>query len=390
MNHNVVVCRNEVLIEGVNVGQFETFGFSTDCRTLGATGMLTLPLYAIGTQGTQGAARSRVRKKVVLSGADGNQILARPCSQIEVNCWYDSWNVAGGKFDSMPKRTMYRGFIEHVEEGFPARLHVQDNSFILRFGTVEKGWDGSATCQSIIADCIKIAEDAFKKERDDLGFTRVVSALTYGVKDQNVSAVTTELSLRNWGASSPFETVQKLMQMLCLYGGVTKDFNVYVGIGVEDSTRAIVELDTRSNVINRRITPVDGRFVDYDVKVTGMLENGKRFVATAGYGNSRSRANRSEFEKTYGEPVRVHSVLRTESGIQTFADNLLASLKGTKNKGTITCLLYPELNIMDYVNYTDSVFPELSSGLYVIEYDFSADGKGYYQTLSVSDKIFAL
>lgn len=390
MNHNVVVCRNEVIIEGVNVGQFESFTYQENCRALGATGVLTMPLYAIGTDGTQGEAKARVRREFVdTTGAFS--LIVRPLSHVEVYCWYDSWDVSKGAFVSMPKRKMFVGFVEHLEEGFPAKLHLQDNSFILRFGNVQQGWDGTATCQSIVSDCIKIAQDAFDKERKALGFKTSIPALTYSVAEKNVSAVTTSLSFRNWGARSPYDTVQKLMQLLCLYGGVTDDYNVYVGMGVKDNTRPAVDLDTRYNVIERHIAPVDGRFVDYEVKVTGILDSGRRFTCTGGYADKRESANTSEFEKSFaGETVRAYSPLRTPEGLQTFADNLLASLKGTKNKGSITCLLYPELQVMDYVNYNDTIFPELSAGLYVIDYAFSATNKGYYQTLEVSDQIFAL
>lgn len=391
MNANLVVCKNEVYVEDVNVGQFESFHYQANNRTLGNTATLTLPLYAIGTYGvTSGRARSRMRT-VFVTGEGGKSVnLIRPCAEVKVWCWYEGWNAVTGVSEEQERVLVFSGFIEHVSEGFPTKIYLQDNSFILRFGQIQKGWDGSATLQKIVNDCIPIAQKAFDEERRQKGFTRAIPKLTYSVEKKNVQAITTSLSFRNWGARSPFDTIQKLMQLLVLYGGVSRNFNVYIGAGVTESTRPEIKLDTQYNVIERDIVPIDGRFVDYDVKVTGILSNGRQHTATGGYGTSRQRESRSEFEKTYGESYRAYSPHNTVDGMQKFADKLLAMLKGERNKGKITLLLYPKVEIMDWVKYTDTVFDELSAGFYVLNYEFKADEKGYFQYLEVTDKIFAL
>lgn len=48
MNSNMVICRNEVIIEGENVGQFESFKMQSNSRTFGDSATLVLPLYALG------------------------------------------------------------------------------------------------------------------------------------------------------------------------------------------------------------------------------------------------------------------------------------------------------------------------------------------------------
>jgi hypothetical protein len=246
------------------------------------------------------------------------------------------------------------------------------------------------TLKSIIERAIPIAQEGFNRERARLGFTREIPKLIYSTEKKNVQAVTTPLDFENFGGGSPFDIVQRLMSQLCLYGGVSDEFNVYVGAGVTESDRPIIQLDTRYNVIERDIVPVDGRFVDYNVKVLGILKNGRRYTATGGVATSRSRETQSEFEKTYGETYKCFSSLRTPEELQKFANRMLNSLKGFRNKGRITCLLYPALHIMDWVTYTDTVFPELSSGYYVVDYTFKASDKGYFQELGVTDKVFAL
>lgn len=372
MNSNYVICRNEVIIEGVNVGEFESFEYKANSRTLGNSATLTIPLYAIGvSQG--GEARSRMRNVF-------KDNIVKPCAHIEVYCWYEGYE----------KVQVFSGFIEHIAEGFPTKLFLQDNTYILRFGQVQRGWNEDATLQKIAKDCIPIAQAGFDREREILGFTRPIPELTYSVEEANVQAITTSLSFRNWGARSPYDTIQKLMQLLVLYGGVSNNFNVFVGAGVTENTRPLIALDTRYNVIERDIVPIDGRFVDYDVKVTGILSNGKQYTATGGYGTSRNRQTRSDFERMYGESFRGFSLLSTVEGIQEHADRQLEMLKGARNKGSITLLLYPKIEIMDWVTYTDTVFPELSAGYYVLDYTFKANEMGYFQTLQVTDQIFSL
>lgn len=389
MNANLVICRNEVYVEDVYVGQFESFECRANSRTLGNTATLTIPLYAIGAD-MSGRARSRTRAVFVTESGERQENLIRPCAQVEVWCWYESWNAQTGENEPQEKVKVFSGFIEHVSEGFPTKLYLQDNSFILRFGNIQKGWNEDATLKTIVEDCIPIAQEGFDKERERLGFTRSIPKLTYSVEEKNVQAVTTSLSFRNWGARSPFDTIQKLMQLLCLYGGVSQNFNVFIGAGVTESTRPIIKLDTTMNVIERDIVPIDGRFVDYDVKITGILSSGKQYTATGGYGTTKDRNSRSNFEKTYGESFRGFSTHNNVKGIQEFADNMLAMLKGFRNKGKITLLLYPKVEIMDWCTYTDTVFPELSGGYYVLDYEFKADHNGYFQNLSVTDKVFAL
>lgn len=372
MNSNLVICRNEVIVEDENVGQFQSFEVTSNRQTLGASAVLTIPLYAIGTSEQTGEARTRVRNVFAPN-------VIKPCAKIEVFCWYEGEE----------KLKVFSGFIEHIGEGFPTKLYLQDNTYILRFGQIQKGWNEDATLQKIVKDCIPIAQEAFNKEREIMGLTMKIPELTYSTENKNVQAVTTSLSFRNWGARSPYDTIRKLMQLLVLYSGVSDDYNVFIGAGVEKSTRPIIGLDTRYNVVSRDIVPIDGRFVDYDVKVTGILSNGKQYTATGGYGTTRSRDSRSQFDKTYGESQRYFTILNNVSAIQNFADRMLEKLKGFKNKGTITLLLYPKIELMDWITYNDTLFPELSSGYYVLGYSFKADESGYFQTLQVTDQLYA-
>lgn len=381
---NRVICRNEVFIEGESVGQFESFSLRANYRTFGATGVLTIPLYAVGIgqleNGTQsgtvssGRARNRVRKTFSAK-------FINICAEVEVYCWYEGYE----------RTLVFHGYVEHILQGFPTKIYVRDGSFILRFGEVEKGWNSEATLQKIVSDCIPIAEKAFKAEREKSKMTREVPALQYTDKTNNTQAVTTPLSFENFAQGrAPFEVLQHLMQQLVLFAGVTNDNNVYIGAGVQDTTRETIKLDTRYNVINCSITPTDGRFVSYDVKVTGVLKNGKKYTATGGLKTSRSNDQESDLDKITGESYRGFTLLDTAEGIQECADRMLKMLKGNRNKGKLTTLLYPKMQLLDHVDYNDTVFEENSGLYYVIGYTFEASDRGYFQTLEVTDQVFVL
>lgn len=369
---NRLICRNEVFIEGEYVGGFEAFSLQADRRTFGSTAILALPLYSLNYPGS-GAAKRRVRKQY-------NFEFIKPCAQVEVFAWYEGYE----------KMRVFVGFIEHIADGFPTRLHLADNTMPLRFGEIQKGWNGDATVQDLMREIIPIANAGFKEERAKNGLTRDIPELRYSEDEPNVQATTTSFTMSNFGGRSPYDVCQRLMSELILYGGVNDAFGVFMGAGVMDATRPTTELSTRYNVIDRDIVPVDGRFVDYDVKITGILKSGKHYTATGGLRTSRTGATESTFDKTYGEKIRGYSSLDTVGGLQEFADKMLESLKGERNKGMLRLLLYPKCQVLDIVKYTDTVFEDVSGQYYVLEYDLTCDEKGYYQTLSVTDQIYMI
>lgn len=387
---NRVICKNEVLVEGQSIGEFETFTLQARRETLGATATMTLPLYGIGVRPFRNGERQQA---IASAGNAAGRVRARAflaeikiCARVEVFCWYEGYD----------KVKVFDGFIEHIEDGFPTKFYLRDATFILRFGTIDKAFNENATLQQIAESCIKIANAAFDKERESLGLVQGLR-LVYNIQDtKTVQAVTTALSFENFASGrSPFEVIQYLQQQLVMYANAyyagEDKYNFYIGAGVTDSSTPIIELDTRYNVIGRELVRQDSRFVDYDVKVTGILASGKRFTATAGLKTSKTASQTTEFEKKFGQPVRTFAPnLTTAESIQKFADDLLNSLKGQKNKGTITLLLYPKCEVLDTVKYNDSIFDINDAQYYVIGYSFTASEKGYLQKLEVTDKVFMI
>ena len=77
-------------------------------------------------------------------------------------------------------------------------------------------------------------------------------------------------------------------------------------------------------------------------------------------------------------------------GIQDFANRMLADLKGNYNKGSITMLLYPKVQLLDHVDYNDTIFDIYDAKYYVTSYTFSASERGYFQEIEVTDLVFML
>lgn len=371
MNSNYVICRNEVFIEGESVGQFESFELSGNSKQLGDSAVMTLPLYAIGVS-QEGRARARMRT-VFKSNA------IKICAEVQVFAWYEGHE----------RVQIFHGFIEQVVEGFPTTLYLRDFTFILKFGRVQKVW-GDVKAEAIMQDVIPIANEALKKERGNVGFTRPVPELSYTPEGNFVQATTSTFPFNNPVDFSPYDTIQRLMQLMVLYGGVDESNKLYFGALTKNSTSPIERLDTRYNVFEADLIREDSRFINYDVKVTGILSTGKRYTATGGMRNSRSAQQRSELDKQYAETFRSYSPLNSITELDKLADKLLLSLQGHRNKGTLTLPLYPKISPLQTVLFNHTIFPELSGQYFVLEYRLTCSINGYFQKLAVTDKVFAI
>lgn len=371
MNCNRVICRNEVIIEGVNVGQFETLRVSGNDRQLGDSAVITIPLYAIGVTNS-GYAKPRLRYEFAPN-------LVKTLAEITVNCWYEGYD----------KLTVFHGFIEQIVEGFPMTIYARDMTFALKFGRIQKTW-GDVTMSQIANDIIPIANEAFKKERENAGFSKNVVELKYVTEGTYVQAETGTFPFNNPVDCSPYDTVQGIMQQMYLYGGVTDNGELYVGALTKDSTRPAERLDTRYNVFDTNLIREDSRFINYEVRVAGTLKNGKRYTAIGGMRNSRSVKQKSALDKKYAETICSYSPLKTVEGLQAAADRQLLSMQGLRNKGRIVIPLYPKIEPLQSVQLNHTLFADLSGNYYVLEYELSCNDSGYFQTLTVTDKVFAI
>lgn len=373
MNSNYLICRNEVYIEDIWVGQFESFVLTGNDKQLGDSAVLTLPLYAIGIE-QQGEARSRMREVFKPN-------VIKPFAHVEVYMWYEGYK----------KMRVFNGLIEQVVEGFPTTLYLRDFTLILKFGRVQKVW-GDVKMTQIMQDILPIANEAFAKERENMGFdiNPSIPELTYTTDGPFVQATTSTFPFNNPVDFSPYDTVQRLMQLMVLYGGVTDDGKVYIGGLTKNSTAPIEKLNTKYNVFGADLIREDSRFINYEVKVTGILKTGKRYTATGGLRTSRSTKQKSELDKRYAETIRSYSTLDSVTELDKFADKMLLSLQGRRNKGKLILPLYPKVDPLQTVEFTHTLFPELSGQYYVLEYQLKGDVNGFFQTLTVTDKVFAI
>lgn len=364
MKGNLFRVGNEVFIEGKSIGRFASVDITEERDSLSGRCTMTLPVYAIGfRQGLPPAQRIRA----ALEG-----INIKPGARIDIDGWFYNNAQLGQQFERL---RIFSGFIRQVIGGFPSKIVCEDYSFILRFGTINRDWVSRTKLKDMVDYLCPISNKAFEDYRKAQGFDNPADfpALSFDSSD----SADVEFALQTFKLISPFEALSKLMNMFTLYGTVNTQGKVYFGIGVRDKFKRTVTLATNTNVIGRDIVPTDGLFENYKVVVNALMADGTKY--TYEYGDSQGEAHR------YFVPANTVSL--TE---QT-AKNIMARLKGTRNKGTIKTVLYPQVNMFDFVEYTDTMLPELTGNYYVIGRNLSCDtSDGFIQTLTVTNEMFIL
>lgn len=396
MGYNLVKCKNNVVIEGVDFGEFEAFSLKHTRGSFGATALLTLPIYGIGIRGveglnpgivSEGRARNRMSKKL-----ENNPL--KVGARVEVYCWYDGWD----------KHKVFDGFIERVAEGYPTKFYLRDATFILKFGKTENAYNNLVKLGTVASDVIANAINAFSAYRSKHKLTSDIPEVTY-VSNQakGKSGEDTEIFFDNFAKGrSAYDIIAHLQDLLACNAGIvlTKNasgddiYGVYIGAYAPDSGRSTINLSTATNVIHRDIVPVGDMFTNFEVQVTGLLDDGRRCTVTA---NNDTGTSTSYSEKDSATTPKVGdnnithrkflSGLVGETALSETAINLLKELTGLKNKGTITLLMYPKCELLDTVKFTDTVF-NTEEQFYVLEYTFTANDRGYFQKLGVTNEIF--
>lgn len=366
MRGNFFVCACRVVIEGTDVGQFESVTITEDREKLGAQCTVLLPIYAIGFNSQDLPPASRIRAVL-----EGIQIM--PGARIQVYAWYEPIPVLEQQFEHV---LIFDGYIRQVISGFPSQLICEDHSFVLKFGRVAKDMQTVQTIEQMIEQLCPVSNAAFENFRKQQGFRNPTDFPHLSFDSTN--SAESRFALKAFKEISPFDALQKLINLYRLFGYVTEEGLVYFGIGVRDKVKRTVTLNTRENVIDRDIVPRDGMFDNVYVQVNVLLPNGTIISREAG-------------DKETGEPYKIFRNIDTEEGAQQLAENTRLSLLGVRNEGTITTLLYPYMRMYDYVDYTDTLFPELSSYFYVTGRTLKCDNKdGFIQTVKVTDERFVI
>lgn len=364
MRGNLFRVGNEVFIEGTSIGKFAEVNISEDRDNLADSVSVKVPVYAIGFQ--QGQPPSQ-RIRAALEG-----INIKPGARIDIDAWFYNNASLGQRFARL---RIFSGFIRQVIGGFPSTLICEDYSFILRFGTINRDWQSRTTLKDMIDYLCPISNKAFEDYRKAQGFSNPGDFPALSFDSSNSASV--EFALQTFKLISPFDALTKLLKMFTLYGYVTTEGKVYFGLGVKDKSKKNVQLATNTNVIGRDIVPTNGLFENYQVVVNALMADGTKY--TYEYGDSQ------------GEPHRYFVPAKTTSLVEDTAKSIMARLKGNRNKGTIKTVLYPEVNMFDTVEFTDTLFPELSGTYYVIGRNLKCDeSEGFIQTLTVTDEMFIL
>lgn len=361
MTGNYFICENEIFVEGKSIGGFVSFESKENRNTIASTATIKLPLYMIGLKNIMGKnftnnERINIEYYKIKVGA-----------YIEVYAKYRDNNVLGHKFK---KLNVFRGFIKQIVGGFPTTLICEDMSFVLRFGKINKSFSKMTPLKDMLSYILPIANSTFAlyREKNNLSYN-IPKIVTDESKTADI-----EFTLNNYKNISPYDALSKVMNLYYMYCNVNNEGKLYVGIGIKDITRKNIILNTKYNVIDRNLKIVNGYFESFKVIVNGRDSEGKPLQVELGDSD--------------GITERIHySPLNTKAGLLNIANAAMERLKGNINKGSITTLLYPEINLFDYIEYTDTLIPELSSNYYVIGRTLNLD-KGYRQIIEVTNQMF--
>lgn len=355
-------CKNRVVIEGLEIGSAATIEMSEDRDSLANSCTITLPFYAIGY--VPGFA-TQERVRVALENAQ-----IRPGATIQIYTSYYDDPVIGNTFTEI---LQFSGFVKQVIDGFPTTIICEDMAFILRSGTINRDWRSATTIRQVIEYIAPIANDAFLAFREKQGFAEPDNFTKLYYDSTNSADVV--LALQVWKGVAPYDALSHMLKLFTLYGNVADDGAVYFGVGILDKFKRTVQLATNTNVIERKIVPRNRLFENFKVIVNGLVE-GRRYTFELG--------------DSQAQPEKVFSPLNTVTGIQQYARSVMYKLKGDRNSGTITTILYPHVKLFDFVEYTDTLFPNFSGSYYVIGRSFTANSSGFRQVLTVTDEVFIL
>lgn len=369
MKGNFVVCNNEIFVEGTSIGHFASMEVNSNRETIASTATIELPLYTIAAyeDGTPPGEYVPLTRKVRV-GIEMDKL--KVGARIEVYCWYSCPELKV----TFERRLCFRGYIRQVVGSFPTIIRCEDMSFPLRFGNVEKVWQKNATLSNVINAVLPISNEAFSEQRKKQGlndeWTRITAA-----DSEVVSA--SYYGMEIWKDISPYDALQKLVSMFSIFGQVDENGRLYVGAGQSAPTNKTVELDTRLNVIGCDLTTMDSMFTNFCITIKARTSDGKLI------------------EYKYGDPdgeqipARMMPV-NTQVGIEQLARNIYNRHTGDSNSGTITTLLYPRVDLFDFVTFEHSLFPDLSGDYICIGVDCKYGDTGYRQTIKVTDKKFVV
>lgn len=374
MKGNFLTCENRVVVEGNDIGQFVECSVECSRNKLGGTCSVSIPFYSVVAKS---AFASGVQKAVganlnIYRRIDTDGLNIKMGARIEVYAKYKDNEALHQTFEEIK---IFDGYIREIVGGFPTVLKCEDLAFPLHFGTVTKSWLKAVPLKTILNDIIPVANQAFQEWRASQNLTLPTPQVEVDGESVDFNA-----PFKTSILTSPYEIIESIVvKTMKLFASVrAKDDKavLFCGTARTETSAQTVKLSTALNVIGRKIVPQNNFFENFRVVVTYNAQQDKVSKYEVGSQNGT----------TYELPYQGDNLL--EKDIKRIGDNTLASLKANRNKGTITTLLYPKMELYDYIDFTDTIFNELSGGYSVIGYKLTCNSRGYHQELTVTNKTF--
>ena len=359
---NYFIAKNEVFVEGRSIGQFTEFSTDDSRDNIFGTAEVVMPFYTI-LQNEDNASSSvgkNVKSYIRIDQKDSQIVMgARITVKLRYVCGYNGYEL--------PEVTAFDGYVKEVICGFPTKIRCEDGAFVLRFGTINKSWTSATPVKTMMQEIIDVANEKFQEYRDNTNLTAEWNNLSV-----DPLSFDGEFVLSTWRGISPFFALERVLDMYRLYARVDNYGKLYCGVGISQNDKNTIALSTAVNVVNRDISTENGFFDKYRV-IVKYINQGQLYEYETGADN--------------GEVVSLPLVkCQGADAARRIGDSALSGLRSNNNKGTIEILLYPEVQLFDYIEYEDTLFPQLSGGFYVIGHSYKCGAEGYRQRLTVTNK----
>lgn len=254
---------------------------------------------------------------------------------IKVIAWYDGY----------PVRTIFTGYVLNIIDGTPLRIVCEDESYLLRFGVMNKTWKGKVRLKEILQYICTFSKCTLSTNIVDSPF------INFYLK-----------------RVSPKYALQQIKTDMGLI--VTFINGKLICTRMTATQGTPVKLDTAINVTGCDIQQPDDVFKDYAVEVRYKDSKGKVH-------SYKTKETSMEYRKFEINGMELIDVKKQAEAIES-------NLKAFQYEGTIGTKLYPAIDCFSLVSLANQQYPALNGTYVVKRTNIKCDENGFNCSLTVA------
>jgi hypothetical protein len=283
---------------------------------------------------------------------------------ITITAWYDGYDPV----------TVFKGFIYDFEYGTPTKIMCTDYIYFFnlgRFGAqrllVKKNKKSKVSVPSIGA--------SFKSIKFKDLLQKLIDFTNDTIDDQTTDTDHVQLI-----TPVPDFTMVNLtfaqMSPAAILEWIKKELGINISLSgnhlyanVASNTLKVVKYDTTINVLKSTLQRPNSVFTRYKLKAWFIREDGTKDSVEVGDENGTLKE------------VWFFKVERNSTLYNKMANDALQKYKQVKYNGSVTTLLYPDVDLFDKADYHDYRYPAKNANYVVTGVDIHIDAAGYRRDL---------